>query len=152
MKKVEEEIYDIAHPVVTDNGMDLVDVEYVKEGQNWYLRLYIDKENGVSIDDCQLISEKVGTIIDEKDPIKTSYFLEVSSPGIERKLKKDSDFEKYKGSKVEIKLYKPIDGSKAYIGELVGLIDQNVTIIEEKKGQMSFNKEDVSQVKTVFEF
>ena len=94
--------------------MNLVDVEFLKEGANWYLRVYIDKPGGIAIDDCQAVSEQLSDKLDEVDPIKQSYILEVSSPGLERPLKKDSDFERFKGEQVEVKLFQPIERKKDF--------------------------------------
>lgn len=100
-------------------NMELVDVEYVKEGGNWYLRIYIDKLGGVDLDDCRIVSEKLDTVLDQLDPIPQAYFLEVSSPGIERPLKKPADFERFKGHMVYVATFAPIDGAKNFTGKLL---------------------------------
>ena len=127
-RKVEDIVEELAIPILDELGYELVDVEYVKGGNNWYLRIYIDKPGGVTIDDCQKASEQISDKLDEVDPIPHNYFLEVSSPGIDRPLKKDKDFERYKGRKVDVKLYKAVDGSKSFTGELIGLEDGNILI------------------------
>jgi len=124
-----------------------VDVEYVKEGPNWYLRIYIDKPGGITIDDCKIVSEEVSDLLDKEDPIPQRYFLEVSSPGLERPLKKDSDFEKFKGELVEVRLFKAINGKKIYIGELIGLIDNKIVITLDSGETIEFEKEKVSLVR-----
>ncbi|MDW7675051.1 MAG: ribosome maturation factor RimP [Bacillota bacterium] len=125
-----EMIYELISPLFNKElkELELVDVEYKKEGTNWYLRIFIDKDTGISLDDCQQASRVIEQLIDDKDPILTSYFLEVSSPGIERPLKKESDYEKYKNKLVKIKTYGPIDGKKEFIGELQGLNDGQIVL------------------------
>lgn len=119
MSKVTEVVAELVSPIVTDAGLELVDIEYVKEGRDWFLRVYIDKENGIDIEECGLISEKLSEKLDEIDPIPHNYFLEVSSPGAERPLKKDKDFERAIGKNVFIKTYEPIDGEKGFEGTLI---------------------------------
>lgn len=119
MSKVTEVVEEIASPILNGLGIELVDVEYVKEGKDWFLRLYIDKDNGVDLEDCGLASEKVSEKLDELDPIPHNYFLEVSSPGAERPLKKEKDFQKAIGKHVHVKTYEPIDGEKSFEGKLV---------------------------------
>ena len=112
MSKVTEVVEELAEPIIQELDLELVDIEYVKEGKNWFLRVYIDKESGVDIEDCGVVSERLSEKLDEIDPIPHNYFLEVSSPGAERPLKKDKDFEKAIGKNVFIKTYEPIDGEK----------------------------------------
>ncbi len=118
MKKKKRKVVDIVQELVekrvAESDIELVDVEFVKEGQHRYLRVYIDKLDGVSLDDCQALSVYLNEHMDSLDPIEENYFLEVSSPGIERPLKKDSDFERFTGRLVEIRLYYPLDGQKNY--------------------------------------
>lgn len=129
---------------ITDKyALELVEVEYVKEGQDRFLRAYIDKEGGVTIDDCEKVSRELEEILDKEDFIDDAYILEVSSPGLDRALKKDYEFTKYKGRTVDVKLYKPIDKVKEFEGELVGLEDGNI-IINTAEGQLSFKREDVA--------
>lgn len=151
-KKVEEIVTEIALPITQKNSYELVDVEFIKEGANWYLRVYIDKPGGITIDDCQIISEELSDKLDETDPIDQSYFLEVSSPGLERPLKKESDFEKFKGEQVEVKLFQPIDGKKVFEGELLGLINDKIAIRSEKAGSFEFDRDKVSIVRRVIKF
>lgn len=105
-------------PIVTELQLELVDVEFKKEGKNWFLRVYIDTENGVDIEDCGTVSERLSELLDEKDPIPQAYFLEVSSPGAERPLKKATDIEKAVGKNIHVTLYEPIQGEKAFEGKL----------------------------------
>lgn len=150
--KIELVVQDLVEPITNEFNFELVDVEFVKEGSSWFLRIYIDKVGGISIDDCQLVSEKLSDKLDEADPIKQQYYLEVSSPGLDRPIKTQKDFEKYSGSLVELKLYKPIDGVKKFEGYLVGLIDNNIIIKDEKEGKYEFPKESVVTVKRVIKF
>ena len=151
MAKVEESVYTAISPIVTDLGFSIYDVEYLKEGSNWYLRIYIDKEEGISIEDCEIVSRAIDPVIDELNPIKTPYSLEVSSPGIERTLRKPEHFNKYKDSEIEVSLFKPIDGSKKikcilkeYNGEKISVNYQN--------NDMDIDLKDISVVKTVYNF
>lgn len=116
-------IADLVTPLLDGTDLTLVDVEYVRE-KDWYLRIYIDKPGGVEIDDCQLVSEKLTTVLDEKDPIKEKYYLEVSSPGIDRPLKKDKDFTAAYGSKVDISFFAPWEGLKDLVGILISHSDE----------------------------
>lgn len=151
-KTTEEIVTEITLPIVEKNAYELVDVEFVKEGANWYLRVYIDKPGGITIDDCQLVSEELSSKLDKEDPIKQSYFLEVSSPGLDRPLKKDGDFIKYRGELIEIKTYQPINGKKIFEGELLGL-EENKILIKQLNGEiLSFDKEEVAIARRVIKF
>jgi ribosome maturation factor RimP len=151
-RNVEKIVSEVALPLVESLGFELVDVEFIKEGVNWYLRIYIDKPNGITIDDCQVVSEKISEKIDEIDPIEQSYFLEVSSPGLERPLKRDKDFVKFKGEQVEIKVFQPIDGKKIFDGELLGLEDNNIKIKLSDGSTLDFQKDKVATVRRVLKF
>lgn len=151
-KNIKDIAVEITQPIVDELGLELVDVEFVKEAANWFLRIYIDKDGSVTTDDCENVSRKVDKILDEIDPIEQSYYLEVSSPGIDRPLKKDSDFVKYKGSLVEVKLYKPKEGNKAFEGILVGVIDNKIVIKDDGDQEQSFDREDVALVKLAVKF
>lgn len=134
---VEQRIMAIVEPIITAKGLELVDVEYIKEGAHWYLRLYIDKDGGVDLDDCADISRAASEILDKEDPISQAYFLEVSSPGLERPLKKDEDFEKFKGSMVTVHTSESFRGFTEFTGHLVGLVGQEVILeYEEEKIQI----------------
>ena len=128
MSKVTEVVEELAAPIFQELSLELVDIEYVKEGKNWYLRVYIDKDTGVDIEDCGLVSERLSEKLDEVDPIPHNYFLEVSSPGAERPLKKEKDFEKAIGKNVFIKTYEPIDGEKSFEGKLLEFDGQHLKI------------------------
>ncbi len=150
-KNITEKVTEIAAPIVESKGFDLVDVEYVKEGSNWYLRVYLDKDDGITIDDCQIISEELSDKLDKKDPISNSYFLEVSSPGLERPLKRDKDFERYKGESVEVRLFSSVDKKGTFEGELIGLEENNI-VIKAEDDIYKFDRKNVSLVKRLFKF
>ncbi|MEC3791908.1 ribosome maturation factor RimP, partial [Clostridioides difficile] len=146
-KNLEATIEEIVTKITDEHGFEMVDVEYVKEAGEYYLRVYIDKEEGISLNECELVSRELSPILDEKDPIKENYFLEVSSPGLDRALKKDRDFVRYQGRDVDLKLYKPLNGCKQFEGELVGLTeDNNIKIIANGK-ELEFNRQDVAIVR-----
>ena len=147
LAKVEEKLL----PVISDNGYELVDIEFVKEGPNKYLRVYADKEGGITIDDCEIISRALETELEKDDFIEEAYILEVSSPGIDRILKKDFEYTKYKGRLVDIKLYKPVDKVKQIQGNLIGLVDNKI-VIEENGKEVSFDKKDVAVCRLAIEF
>ena len=151
-KSIEATIEEIVQPIVDAKNFEIIDIEYVKEAGEYYLRVYLDKEGGISLSDCELVSRELSEILDVKDPIKDNYFLEVSSPGLDRPLKKDKDFERYKGRDVEIKLYKPMNGSKQFEGELVGLTDDNniKVIIDDK--EVEFTKKEVALIRLLVKF
>lgn len=144
----EKRIEELIQPTVTEMGYELVDVEFVKEGPNWYLRIFIDKEGGVTIDDCEAVSKTLEKIFDEKDPIEQAYFLEISSPGIDRPLKKKEDFIKYNGEMVDVKLYKPYEGSKEYTGKLIGYDENDGTVtIEVDDKNIAFTKKEIAGIR-----
>ena len=149
--KIEQLVEKMLHPILEQLKFELVDVEYKKEAGNWYLRIYIDKPGGITIDDCQIVSERVGELLDKEDPIPHSYFLEVSSPGLDRILKKDSDFERYKGSKVDVSLYKAKGGRKKFTGELLGW-EGDQLLIKENDNILSFTRKEVAVVRLAVEF
>lgn len=151
-KNIAGYVQELILPITSTLNLELVDVEFLKEAGNWYLRIYIDKDGGVSIDDCEAVSKRVGSILDEKDPIEQSYILEVSSPGLDRPLKRDEDFIKFKGKDVEVRLYKAIDGKKVFEGKLEGIIDNKIVIFDESGKINSFPKESVSIVKLSVKF
>lgn len=128
MSKVTEVVEALAEPIFQELGLELVEIQYVKEGKNWFLRVYIDSDNGVDIEDCGIVSERLSEKLDEIDPIPHNYFLEVSSPGAERPLKKDKDFEKAIGKNVFIKTYEPFDGEKGFEGKLLEFDGQTLKI------------------------
>lgn len=149
--KTDELVRDLTVPIVLSLGLELVDVEFVKEGSAWFLRIFIDKPGGITHDDCQAVSERIGQILDEKDPIPHAYVLEVSSPGIERPLKKREDFERFKGRKVRASTFVPVDGTKEFIGELGGLED-DVLLINMNGKTITLPLDQVARVRLEAEF
>ena len=146
MSKITEKVFELAKPVVEEEGCSLWDVEYVREAGTRYLRIYIDKTGGVSIDDCERVSRRLDPMLDEADPIPESYVFEVGSAGAERELKRPSDFEQFMGSEVEVRLYQPVNGRKSVVGALAGYADGAVTITE-GKNTLSFVKGQIAQVR-----
>ena len=146
MSKITDTVLALAQPVVEAEGCEIWDVEYVKEAGAWYLRVYIDKAGGVSIDDCEAVSRALDPVLDEADPIPTSYIFEVSSAGGERELKRPRDFEKFLGSQVEVRHYQPVEGAKAHTGTLRGYADGAVTI-EINGAEKTYQKAQVAQVR-----
>lgn len=146
MAKVTETVAALAAPIVEGAGCSLWDVEYVKEAGEWFLRVYIDKESGVSIDDCESVSRPLSDLLDEADPIEGSYTFEVSSAGADRVLKKPEHFEQFMGAEVEVKLYRPRDGRKEFVGLLRGYEDGAVTL-EVGTQTQSFTKQEIALVR-----
>ena len=138
-------------PIVESHGFELVDVEYVKEGGTWYLRAYIDKPGGITIDDCELVSRAFSDVIDQNDFIEDSYIMEVSSPGLGRTLKKDKHLQKSIGEEVEIKLFKPIDKCKEFSGILESFDADTVTITEEGTPR-TFARADIALIRLALDF
>ena len=146
MSRLTEQITKLALPVVEEEGCTLWDVEYVKEAGTRYLRVYIDKEGGVSIDDCERISRRLDPVLDEADPIAESYVFEVGSAGADRELKRPRDFEQFMGSEVEVKLYRPVSGSKHFVGTLLAY-DDGAVVVDQNGTQLRFEKDQVAQVR-----
>ena len=149
--KVTELVASFAKPIVEQHGCELWDVENVREGSEYFLRLYLDKEGGVDINDCEAISRAVDPILDEKDPIQGSYHFEVCSAGLERALKRSSDFERFMGSNITVKLYRPRNGLKEIPGVLRGYDNGKVTV-EAGKETITFEKSEVALVRLRVEF
>ncbi|MDD6571911.1 MAG: ribosome maturation factor RimP [Thermoflexaceae bacterium] len=148
----EQRTEELIMPVIEKNHFELVDVEFVKEGSNWYLRLYVDKEGGITIDDCELVSRAMSDILDREDYIEESYILEVSSPGLGRPLKKDKDFVRSIGEEVEIRLYKAVEKQKEFTGILKDFDKNSVTIeLENGEGRI-FNRSDIALIRLAFDF
>ena len=137
-EEVEKFITKLVNPILEDTGISLVDVEYVRE-KDWYLRVFIDKPEGVEIDDCQFVSEKLAEVLDEKDPINDKYYLEVSSPGIDRPLKKDKEYTANYGNKVDIQFYSPFEGNKVLTGILLSHTETDIEIKRIIKGKEEKN-------------
>lgn len=145
--KIEDKVWELIKETVENLQIEIYDIEYVKEGNGWFLRIYIDKENGVDINDCENVSRAVEPVIDEAEILTGQYCLEVSSPGIERVLRRKEHFEKYINSEVEISLYKSVDNSRSFKG-ILKEADETKIVIDDKV----FERKDVSKVKTVYEF
>ena len=146
MSKITDRVTELARPVAEANGCEIWDVEYVREAGTQYLRVYIDKEGGVGIDDCERVSRELDPVLDEADPIPDSYVFEVGSAGCERELKRPSDFERFMGSQVEVKFYQPVNGRKSAVGKLAGYADGAVTI-SRPDGEQTFTKQQTAQVR-----
>lgn len=138
-------------PLIEKYQFELVDVEYVKEAGNWYLRAYIDKKGGINIDDCELISRALSDMLDEQDFIEEAYILEVSSPGLGRPLKKDKDLQRSIGEEVEVRTYRAIEKQKEFTGVLKRFDEDSVTIEVEEK-EMSFARKDIALIRLAFDF
>ena len=139
-------------PLVEAQRFELVDVEYVKEAGNWYLRVYIDKEGGITVDDCDLISRAFSDLLDEADFIEDSYILEVSSPGLGRPLKKEKDYARSMGKELEIRTYRPIDKQKEFYGILLAYDNNSVTIEEQDKTRRTFEKKEIALIRLAIDF
>ena len=150
-EQYEQKTEEILLPIIEEHGFELVDVEYVKEGSSWYLRAYIDKPGGVDINDCEHVSRALSDALDREDFIEEAYILEVSSPGLGRALKKDKHFEKSLGEEVEVKTYKPVDGSKEFAGILKSYDDKTITI-EIDNIEISFAKSDIALIRLALDF
>ena len=151
MAKVTEIVAELAAPAIAAAGCELWDVEYVREAGSWFLRLYLDKEGGVDIIDCENVSRVVSDLLDEADPIEGSYTFEVSSAGAERVLKRPGDFERFMGSPVFVKLYKSRDGRKEFSGHLAGYENGDITVTVGKQS-MTFLKDEVAMCRLRIEF
>jgi len=147
---VENLVESLVQEIVTGSAIELVDVEYVKE-REWYLRIFLDKEGGIEIEDCHWVSEKIEAKLEELDPIKESYYLEVSSPGLDRALRKDRDFIRHIGDKIEINTFKLLNGQKKFVGVLKCLSDGNINI-DVDGVELTIPRKDASQVRLHLDF
>ena len=138
-------------PITQKHGFELVDVEYVKEAGSWYLRVYIDKEGGIAVDDCEVVSREADPILDTDDCIEESYILEVSSPGLGRPLKKEKDFKRSLGKSVECKLYKAINKQKEFEGILKDFTEDTVTI-ETEGNELVLDRKDIAMIRLAIDF
>lgn len=150
-KKITQRVWEIAQPVVEGLGLRLWDVEYVREGADWFLRVYIDKDGAVDISDCEKVSRAMDPILDEEDPIPDSYNFEVCSAGCERTLKRPGDFQQFMGSQVLVKLYRPKDGRKEYVGRMTAYEEGNLTL-ETANETIVFTPEETALVRLYVEF
>mgnify|MGYP004672982613 FL=1 len=145
MAKIEEKVYNLLEKTIINLGYDLYDVEYAKEGKNYFLRIFIDKASGIDLNDCEIVNNAIVDILDEADYIKEQYFLEVSSPGVERILRKDKHLEQNIGKQIDIKLFKPINKSKNISGVLKNFDENNIYLEKE-----SIDRRNISQIKLVY--
>lgn len=150
MVNLEKRVESIVQPVIENLGYSLYDVEYTKEGKDYFLRIFIDKPSGIDLNDCETVNNAIDELLDEADCIKEAYFLEVSSPGIERTLRKDKHLQESVGKLVEIKLFKPIDKQKTMQGILKGF-DKDIVKIESKE-EIIVDRKNISLIKTVYEW
>ena len=159
-EEYEQKTEKLLEPIMVKNNFELVDVEYVREGSNWFLRAYIDKEGGFTVDDCELVSRELSELLDAKDFIPDSYILEVSSPGLGRQLKKDKDFARSIGEDVEIKLYKAVKiqykgktiSRKDLFGVLIQYNEEKITIETEEKETMDILRSDIAIIRLALDF
>lgn len=149
--QIEDTTRDLTLSFLDGTDIELVDIEYIKEGPNMFLRVYIDKEDSISIEDCQMVSQNLSKRLDELDPIEENYFLEVSSPGIDRPLKTDNDLTKSLGKDVEISLYIPINGKKKLIGNLKDFNSEYLTIVEDLD-ELDIERKSIAKVSLAIKF
>lgn len=157
LSNVVDTVKNIVQPIVDEFQFELVDVEFVKEGKNWFLRTYIDKPGGIDIEECALISEKISERMDQidPDPIPQAYFLEVSSPGAERPLKKEADYQNAIGSYINISLYEPVEGQKVYEGTLKDLTEGTLTLtirIKTREKEIEFDRKKIAKARLAIKF
>ena len=151
-EQYEQKVENYLLPKIEEFHFELVDVEYVKEAGNWFLRAYIDKEGGISIDDCEAVSRILGEWLDVEDFIEDSYILEVSSPGLGRSLKKEKDFIRSIGKDVDIKLYKAVNKQKDFTGNLKGYNDKEIIIVADNGEEIIFPRADIALIRLAFDF
>ena len=149
-KDYEQTTEELITPIIAAHNFELVDVEWVKEGANWYLRVYIDKEGGITVDDCEVINREFGDVLDEKDYISENYIFEVSSPGLDRPLKKEKDFARSIGKDVEVRLYKPVDKVKEFVGILDSYDKTTVTLELEDGEKKTFDRSAIALIRLAF--
>lgn len=148
----ESKTEELIQPILDRNQFELVDVEYVKEGSDWYLRAYIDKEGGITVNDCADVAREMNVLLDEKDYVEGSYIFEVSSPGLGRPLKKEKDYVRAMGKKLEIRTYRAINHEKEFYGVLQAYDNTSVTILDEEEQPLTFDKKDIALIRLAFDF
>ena len=151
-EQYEERTEQLVMPIVDENNFELVDIEYVKEAGNWFLRVYIDKQGGITIDDCELVSRVLSEQLDKDDFIEDSYILEVSSPGLGRPLKKEKDFERSIGKEVEVRLFQAINKQKENIGILTSYDKDTVTVELEEENPLTIQRKNIALIRLAFDF
>ena len=149
---VEQVTSKLLDPIINEHNFECVDIEYVKEAGNLYLRVYLDKPGGITVNDLEMVSRALEVELDKADPIKDPYILEVSSPGLDRPLKKDKDFERHLGDLVEVKLYKAVDKEKEFIGELVAYDEESVSIVTDDEVERKFIRKDIAIIRLAIVF
>ena len=149
--QIRRQVEELSESLVVAAGMQLVDLEYRREGPRWMLRLFIDKEGGVTVDDCARISRELGDLLDVKDIIPHAYVLEVSSPGLNRRIRKKGDFSRFAGQKVQLLLISPIDGRRKIVGELIGVEGEEV-VVTATEGRFSVALKDIARANLIYEF
>ncbi|NLY79998.1 MAG: ribosome maturation factor RimP [Lysinibacillus sp.] len=156
MSKITSVVEQLVTPILEELNLELVDIEFVKDGRAWFLRVYIDTpQGGIDIDQCALVSERLSVVLDEKDPIAQNYYLEVSSPGAERPLKKESDYVKAVGKYIYVKTYEPIDGMKEFYGYLQANNEENLEIeirVKTRKVLVKIEKEKIAKARLAIDF
>ncbi|MGI6001793.1 ribosome maturation factor RimP [Lachnoclostridium sp. An131] len=151
-EEYEQKTEKLLEPILEEHHFELVDVEYVKEGGSWYLRAYIDKPGGITVDDCEVVNRALGDLLDEHDFIEDSYILEISSPGLGRPLKKERDFERSLGEEVEIRTYRMVNKEKEFRGILKAYDKDTVTIETEEGQEQVFERENIALIRLAFDF
>lgn len=151
-EEIEARTEELVMPLIAQKQFELVDVEYVKEGSSYYLRIYIDKEGGITVNDCEAISRPFSDMLDQEDYIEGSYILEVSSPGLGRPLKKEKDFKRSLGEEVEIRLFRPVEHQKEWVGLLSAYDNQTVTIETEDGREITFERSNLALIRLAFFF
>lgn len=150
MAKIEEKVEDLIKQNIEELGYELYDVEYVKEAKDYFLRIYIDSKKGIDLNDCEKVSNSITELLDKDDIIPEQYFLEVSSPGVERILKRENHLKDNIGNEVQIKLFKPFEGQKQYKGILKSFDETKIEIIDQNEKQINIDRKNISQIKTVY--
>ena len=151
MANIENKVEELLENTINKLGYNLYDVEYVKEAKNYFLRIFIDKDDGINLDDCEKVNNAITDLLDEADLISDQYFLEVSSPGVERIIRKEKHLNENIGNEIEVKLYKPIEGNKQIVGILKSYDDSNV-VIEVLEKEISIPRKEISLMKTTFDW
>lgn len=151
-EEYEQKTERLLEPIMSEHHFEVVDVEYVKEGSNWYLRAYIDKPGGITVDDCELVSRALSDLLDKHDFIPDAYILEVSSPGLGRQLKKEKDFKRSLGEEVDVKLYKAIEKQKQFTGILKAYDEEKITLEFEEGETLEIPRQNISLVRLAFDF
>ncbi|MGX7029999.1 ribosome maturation factor RimP [Vagococcus zengguangii] len=157
MSSVVETVTEVVTPILDQLNFELVDIEFVKEGKNWFLRVYIDKPNGIDIEECAIVSEQLSEKMDSlnPDPIPQAYFLEVSSPGVERPLKKEEDYQNALNEYINISLYSPVEGEKSFDGFLIELNESELTLrvkIKTREKEITFSRKNIAKARMAIQF